>query len=157
MFIKLIYTILFIKALKKNGKFINVQEVMDQWTLQMGYPVITILGNTTAENWIIITQQHFIYDIRTKTKAPALQNNRYNSFFLLENLLLFLCFTLHFHVLKSVDITNLKCFKRNIVSISLSTYGISLITYGIFILIPLLLPFSDSLTIKMIAHLNYFV
>lgn len=84
MFIKLIYTILFIKALKKNGKFINVQEVMDQWTLQMGYPVITILGNTTAENWIIITQQHFIYDIRTKTKAPALQNNRYNSFFYLK-------------------------------------------------------------------------
>ncbi|XP_019604522.1 thyrotropin-releasing hormone-degrading ectoenzyme isoform X2 [Rhinolophus sinicus] len=65
------------EALKRNGKYVNIQEVMDQWTLQMGYPVITILGNTTAENWIIITQQHFIYDISTKMKALALQNNSY--------------------------------------------------------------------------------
>ena len=79
MFLKLMYTILVIKALKRNGKYVNVQEVMDQWTLQMGYPVITILGNTTAENWIIITQQHFIYDISTKTKGLALQNSRYNT------------------------------------------------------------------------------
>ncbi|PNI59563.1 TRHDE isoform 5, partial [Pan troglodytes] len=35
------------EALKRNGKYVNIQEVMDQWTLQMGYPVITILGNTT--------------------------------------------------------------------------------------------------------------
>lgn len=79
MFIKLICTILVIKALKRNGKYVNIQEVMDQWTLQMGYPVITILGNTTAENRIIITQQHFIYDISAKTKALELQNNRYNN------------------------------------------------------------------------------
>lgn len=79
MFIKLIYAILVIKALKRNGKYVNIQEVMDQWTLQMGYPVITILGNTTAENRIIITQQHFIYDIRAKTKALELQNTRYNT------------------------------------------------------------------------------
>lgn len=78
MFIKLIYTILVIKALKRNGKYVNIQEVMDQWTLQMGYPVITILGNATAENKIIITQQHFIYDISAKTKALQLQNSRYN-------------------------------------------------------------------------------
>lgn len=73
------YAILVIKALKRNGKYVNIQEVMDQWTLQMGYPVITILGNTTAENRIIITQQHFIYDIRAKTKALELQNTRYNT------------------------------------------------------------------------------
>ncbi|XP_004406073.1 PREDICTED: thyrotropin-releasing hormone-degrading ectoenzyme [Odobenus rosmarus divergens] len=65
------------EALKRNGKFVNIQEVMDQWTLQMGYPVITILGNSTAENRIIITQQHFIYDISAKTKALELQNNSY--------------------------------------------------------------------------------
>uniref|UniRef100_A0A9L0JZU0 Aminopeptidase n=1 Tax=Equus asinus TaxID=9793 RepID=A0A9L0JZU0_EQUAS len=65
------------EALKRNGKYVNIQEVMDQWTLQMGYPVITILGNTTAENRIIITQQHFIYDISAKTKALELQNNSY--------------------------------------------------------------------------------
>jgi pyroglutamyl-peptidase-2 len=80
MFIKLIYTTLVVKALKRNGKYVNIQEVMDQWTLQMGYPVITILGNATAEHRIIITQQHFIYDISTKTKALERQNNRYNTF-----------------------------------------------------------------------------
>lgn len=79
MFMKLIYTIWVTKALKRNGKFVNIQEVMDQWTLQMGYPVITILGNSTAENRIIITQQHFIYDISAKTKALELQNNRYST------------------------------------------------------------------------------
>ncbi|XP_054974057.1 thyrotropin-releasing hormone-degrading ectoenzyme isoform X2 [Sorex araneus] len=65
------------EALKRNGKYVNIQEVMDQWTLQMGYPVITILANTTAESRIIITQQHFIYDISAKTKALTLQNNSY--------------------------------------------------------------------------------
>ncbi|XP_055986764.1 thyrotropin-releasing hormone-degrading ectoenzyme isoform X2 [Sorex fumeus] len=65
------------EALKRNGKYVNIQEVMDQWTLQMGYPVITILANTTAENRIIITQQHFIYDISGKTKSLTLQNNSY--------------------------------------------------------------------------------
>lgn len=74
----LICTILVAKALKRNGKYVNIQEVMDQWTLQMGYPVITILGNMTVENRIIITQQHFIYDISAKTKALQLQNNRYD-------------------------------------------------------------------------------
>ncbi|XP_038935612.1 thyrotropin-releasing hormone-degrading ectoenzyme isoform X1 [Rattus norvegicus] len=65
------------EALKRNGKYVNIQEVMDQWTLQMGYPVITILGNMTAENRILITQQHFIYDIGAKTKALQLQNSSY--------------------------------------------------------------------------------
>ncbi|XP_004386516.2 thyrotropin-releasing hormone-degrading ectoenzyme [Trichechus manatus latirostris] len=65
------------EALKRNGKYVNIQEVMDQWTLQMGYPVITILGNTTAENKIIITQQRFIYDISAKTKALTLRNSSY--------------------------------------------------------------------------------
>ncbi|XP_058424828.1 thyrotropin-releasing hormone-degrading ectoenzyme [Diceros bicornis minor] len=65
------------EALKRNGNYVNIQEVMDQWTLQMGYPVITIFGNTTTENRIIITQQHFIYDISAKTKALELENNSY--------------------------------------------------------------------------------
>lgn len=81
---RLIYTILIAKALKKNGKYVNIQEVMDQWTLQMGYPVITILANMTVENRIIITQQHFIYDISAKTKALQLQNNRYHTLVLVE-------------------------------------------------------------------------
>uniref|UniRef100_A0ACB8FP31 Uncharacterized protein n=1 Tax=Sphaerodactylus townsendi TaxID=933632 RepID=A0ACB8FP31_9SAUR len=65
------------EALKKVGKSVNIQEVMDQWTLQMGYPVITIMGNETVDNIIRISQEHFIYDLDIKAKDPGLGNNRY--------------------------------------------------------------------------------
>ncbi|XP_075396077.1 thyrotropin-releasing hormone-degrading ectoenzyme-like isoform X2 [Tenrec ecaudatus] len=66
----------FSEALKRNGKYVNIQEVMDQWTLQKGYPVITILGNATAEKRVTITQQRFIYDISAKTKTFEHRNSR---------------------------------------------------------------------------------
>lgn len=97
-----------IKALKRNGKYVNIQEVMDQWTLQMGYPVITIFGNTTAENRIIITQQHFIYDISAKAKPHELQNSRYNSY-LRENVVFIFTFTLHVSILKRINNRIMKC------------------------------------------------
>lgn len=50
---------------------------MDQWTLQMGYPVITILGNETTGNIIVISQERFVYDGDTKPKDPARGDNRY--------------------------------------------------------------------------------
>lgn len=50
---------------------------MDQWTLQMGYPVITILGNETTDNIIVISQERFVYDSDTKPKDPAHGDNRY--------------------------------------------------------------------------------
>eukprot|EP00076_Gallus_gallus_P018414 XP_015138490.2 thyrotropin-releasing hormone-degrading ectoenzyme [Gallus gallus] len=65
------------KALKRVGKSVNIQEVMDQWTLQMGYPVITILGNETADNVIVISQERFVYDSDTKTKDSGLGDNSY--------------------------------------------------------------------------------
>uniref|UniRef100_A0A452HFC5 Thyrotropin-releasing hormone-degrading ectoenzyme n=1 Tax=Gopherus agassizii TaxID=38772 RepID=A0A452HFC5_9SAUR len=65
------------EALKKIGKFVNIQEVMDQWTLQMGYPVITIMRNETADNIVVISQEHFIYDIDAKTTDSDLRNNSY--------------------------------------------------------------------------------
>ncbi|XP_042326717.1 thyrotropin-releasing hormone-degrading ectoenzyme [Sceloporus undulatus] len=65
------------EALKKVGKFVNIQVVMDQWTLQMGYPVITIIGNETAVNIVGISQEHFIYDLDVKTKDSGLGNNSY--------------------------------------------------------------------------------
>lgn len=71
---------LFLKALKRVGKSVNIQEVMDQWTLQMGYPVITILGNQTADNVIVISQERFVYDSDAKPKDPALGDNRYLHF-----------------------------------------------------------------------------
>lgn len=67
----------FLKALKRVGKSVNIQEVMDQWTLQMGYPVITILGNETTDNVIVISQERFVYDSDTKTKDSGLGDNRY--------------------------------------------------------------------------------
>nr|XP_056702487.1 thyrotropin-releasing hormone-degrading ectoenzyme [Euleptes europaea] len=65
------------EALQKVGKFVNIQEVMDQWTLQMGYPVISIMGNETADNVIRISQEHFIYDLDIKAKDPGLGNHSY--------------------------------------------------------------------------------
>ncbi|KAM7057386.1 thyrotropin-releasing hormone-degrading ectoenzyme [Acridotheres tristis] len=65
------------KALKRVGKPVNIQEVMDQWTLQMGYPVITILGNETTDNIIVISQERFVYDSDTKPKDPARGDNSY--------------------------------------------------------------------------------
>ncbi|XP_062440613.1 thyrotropin-releasing hormone-degrading ectoenzyme [Rhea pennata] len=64
------------KALKKVGKFVNIQEVMDQWTLQMGYPVITILGNETTENIITISQERFVYGSDAKPD-PDFGDNSY--------------------------------------------------------------------------------
>lgn len=67
----------FFKALKRVGKSVNIQEVMDQWTLQMGYPVITILGNETTDNTIVISQERFVYDSDAKHKDPARGDSRY--------------------------------------------------------------------------------
>lgn len=73
-----LYFFLFVlKALKKIGKFVNIQEVMDQWTLQMGYPVITIKRNENTDSIIGISQDHFVYDL---DKDPSLRNNRYLHF-----------------------------------------------------------------------------
>ncbi|XP_051651912.1 thyrotropin-releasing hormone-degrading ectoenzyme [Manacus candei] len=64
------------KALKRVGKSVNIQEVMDQWTLQMGYPVITILGNETTDI-IVISQERFVYDSDAKPKDPSRGDNSY--------------------------------------------------------------------------------
>ena len=47
------------KASKAAGQNIDVAEVMDTWTLQMGFPVI----NVTEDNGqIVLTQQRFLVD-----------------------------------------------------------------------------------------------
>ncbi|XP_078534293.1 thyrotropin-releasing hormone-degrading ectoenzyme [Lissotriton helveticus] len=65
------------QALRKEGKSVNIRKVMDQWTMQMGYPVITIIRNETADGIIGITQEHFIYGIGAKTRDSELKNNSY--------------------------------------------------------------------------------
>ncbi|XP_041114143.1 thyrotropin-releasing hormone-degrading ectoenzyme-like [Polyodon spathula] len=59
----------FSEAMQKEGRDINIKEVMDLWTLQMGYPVVTIMKNDSVDNSVTISQEHFISDI--KDSAPS--------------------------------------------------------------------------------------
>ncbi|KAK6488310.1 thyrotropin-releasing hormone-degrading ectoenzyme-like [Huso huso] len=59
----------FSEAMQKEGRDINIKEVMDLWTLQMGYPVVTITKNDSVDNSVTISQEHFIFDI--KHSAPS--------------------------------------------------------------------------------------
>lgn len=59
----------FSEAMQKGGRDINIKEVMDLWTLQMGYPVVTITKNDSVDNSLTISQEHFIFDI--KHSAPS--------------------------------------------------------------------------------------
>ncbi|XP_077066478.1 alanyl (membrane) aminopeptidase b, tandem duplicate 1 [Siphateles boraxobius] len=55
-------------AVDKSGPQLpkTVQEIMDRWVLQMGFPVVTF--NTTAGQ---ITQEHFLLDPNTKPDRPS--------------------------------------------------------------------------------------
>ncbi|KAL4660238.1 thyrotropin-releasing hormone-degrading ectoenzyme [Arapaima gigas] len=64
----------FSEALKRVGKDINIKEVMDCWTLKMGYPVVTITKNESLDNTVSISQEHFVYDIDAKIRNPELFN-----------------------------------------------------------------------------------
>lgn len=62
------------EAMQKEGKDINIKEVMDCWTLQMGYPVVTISKNYSLDHSVTITQEHFVYDRDAKIRDPDLFN-----------------------------------------------------------------------------------
>lgn len=62
--------------MQREGKDINIKEVMDRWTLQMGYPVVIISKNDSLDNTVTITQEHFVYDIEAKLRDPDLFNKR---------------------------------------------------------------------------------
>lgn len=49
---------------------IDVKSVMDTWTLQMGYPVITVKKNK-KEKYAILTQKHFLIDVDTKIQKSV--------------------------------------------------------------------------------------
>lgn len=67
-----------VQAMQSEGKDINIKEVMDGWTLQMGYPVVTISKNESLDNTVIINQEHFLYDMEAKMHNPDFLNNRYS-------------------------------------------------------------------------------
>lgn len=67
-----------VQAMQSEGKDINIKEVMDGWTLQMGYPVVTISKNESLDDMVTINQEHFIYDMEAKIRNPDFFNNRYS-------------------------------------------------------------------------------
>lgn len=67
-----------VQAMQSEGNDINIKEVMDGWTLQMGYPVVTISKNESLDNMVTINQEHFIYDSEAKIHNPDVFNNRYS-------------------------------------------------------------------------------
>ncbi len=64
------------QAMQREGKDINITQVMDRWTLQMGYPVVTISKNDSLDNSVTISQEHFVYDTDAKIQNPELFNKR---------------------------------------------------------------------------------
>ncbi|KTG05460.1 hypothetical protein cypCar_00044537 [Cyprinus carpio] len=60
----------FSEAMQREGKDINITQVMDRWTLQMGYPVVTISKNDSLDNSVTISQEHFVYDTDAKIQNP---------------------------------------------------------------------------------------
>ncbi|CAB1417946.1 unnamed protein product, partial [Pleuronectes platessa] len=52
------------QAMRSDGQDINIGQMMDRWTLQMGYPVITITKNQSEQlptHYISVSQEHFLY------------------------------------------------------------------------------------------------
>lgn len=53
-----------LKAMHSEGRDIDIGEMMDRWTLQMGYPVVTISKNQSEQlptYYITVSQEHFLY------------------------------------------------------------------------------------------------
>uniref|UniRef100_A0A8C6TVE1 Thyrotropin-releasing hormone-degrading ectoenzyme n=1 Tax=Neogobius melanostomus TaxID=47308 RepID=A0A8C6TVE1_9GOBI len=70
-------TMRFDQAMRSEGRDIDIGEMMDRWTLQMGYPVITVSKNQTEQlptHYITASQQHFLYGQDTRNN-----NNNNNS------------------------------------------------------------------------------
>ncbi|MGH0156959.1 UNVERIFIED_CONTAM: hypothetical protein FKN15_033779 [Acipenser sinensis] len=61
----------FSEAMQKEGRDINIKEVMDLWTLQMGYPVVTITKKDSVDNRLTISQEHFIFDIKDSVPSNS--------------------------------------------------------------------------------------
>uniref|UniRef100_A0A672FBH4 Aminopeptidase n=1 Tax=Salarias fasciatus TaxID=181472 RepID=A0A672FBH4_SALFA len=52
------------QAMRSEGRDIDIGEMMDRWTLQMGYPVLTVSRNQSEQlptHYITVSQEHFLY------------------------------------------------------------------------------------------------
>ncbi|KAE8281210.1 Thyrotropin-releasing hormone-degrading ectoenzyme [Larimichthys crocea] len=77
------------QAMRSEGRDIDIGVMMDRWTLQMGYPVVTISKNQSEQlptSYITVSQEHFLYgqEVRNNnrqgvpfmsTEAPAILAN----------------------------------------------------------------------------------
>uniref|UniRef100_A0A7N8XR51 Aminopeptidase n=1 Tax=Mastacembelus armatus TaxID=205130 RepID=A0A7N8XR51_9TELE len=57
------------QAMRSEGRDIDIGEMMDRWTLQMGYPVVTISKNQLEQlptHYITVSQEHFLYGQEVK-------------------------------------------------------------------------------------------
>ncbi|XP_051974431.1 thyrotropin-releasing hormone-degrading ectoenzyme-like [Xyrauchen texanus] len=62
------------EVMQREGKNINITVLMDHWTLQMGYPVVTISKDDSFDNSVSISQEHFVYDTDARIGHPELSN-----------------------------------------------------------------------------------
>ncbi|XP_076015794.1 thyrotropin-releasing hormone-degrading ectoenzyme-like [Genypterus blacodes] len=63
------------QAMRSEGRDIDMGDMMDRWTLQMGYPVITISKNQSDQlptHYITISQEHFLYGQEVRTNDSFL-------------------------------------------------------------------------------------
>ncbi|XP_072234010.1 thyrotropin-releasing hormone-degrading ectoenzyme-like [Leuresthes tenuis] len=52
------------QAMRSEGREIDIGQMMDRWTLQMGYPIVTISKNQSDQllsHYITVSQEHFLY------------------------------------------------------------------------------------------------
>lgn len=64
------------QAMRSDGRDIDIGEMMDRWTLQMGYPVITISKNQSEQlttHYITVSQEHFLYGQDPRNNNNSLQ------------------------------------------------------------------------------------
>lgn len=62
-----------VQAMRSEGRDIDIEGMMDRWTLQMGYPVVTISKNQSEQlptHYITVNQEHFLYgqDVRNNNR-----------------------------------------------------------------------------------------
>uniref|UniRef100_A0A8C4HDS8 Aminopeptidase n=1 Tax=Dicentrarchus labrax TaxID=13489 RepID=A0A8C4HDS8_DICLA len=58
------------QAMRSEGRDIDIRGMMDRWTLQMGYPVVTISKNQSEQlptHYITVSQEHFLYGQEVRT------------------------------------------------------------------------------------------
>lgn len=72
------------QAMRSEGRDIDIGEMMDRWTLQMGYPVITISKNQSEQlptHYITVSQEHFLYGQEARNNNRSDSNNLAICFF----------------------------------------------------------------------------